>query len=147
MQQHQKQKIPAVEGLFSWPSDDPRLIVSRCKSCKTCYFPPVSTCVNPDCDDKGGVEQVHLSRRGKLWSYTTQHYCPPQPFPYKSKEEYAPFAIGIVEFPEGIRVAGMLTTTGSLEIGTEYEMIVDKLDEDEENEYLTWKFRPTKHGG
>lgn len=147
MQRHQKQKVPAVEGLFSWPSDDPRLIVSRCKSCKTCYFPAVSTCVNPECDDKEGVEQVHISRRGKLWSYTIQHYPPPQPFPYKSKQEFAPFAVGIIEFAEGIRVAGMLTTTENLGIGTEYEMIVDKLDEDEENEYLTWKFRPTKQGG
>ena len=147
MEQHQKQRVPAVEGLFTWPSAEPCLIGSRCRSCNTCYFPAISTCMNPECDDKENVEQVSLSRKGKLWSYTIQVYNPPPPFPQVPKEQFTPFAVGIVELPEGVRVIGMLTTTENLEIGMELELVAGKLYEDENNEYLTWKFKPTSQGG
>ena len=31
----------------------------------------------------------------------------------------------------------------SLEIGREMELVIDTLSEDEENEYLVWKWKPT----
>ena len=45
-----KEKKPMVEGLFTWPSDEPRLIASRCKKCGTVAFPKFPICNNPDCD-------------------------------------------------------------------------------------------------
>lgn len=141
-----KKQIPAVEGFFTWPSEQPTLIASHCVSCGNYSFPAFSTCINPACKDKR-VEQVHLSRRGKLWTYTIHYYEPPPPF--MSPQPFTPFGIGVVELPEGIKVLGMLTTIDPhvLQIGTEMELVVEPMNTDAEgNEYLTWKFAPIKGG-
>ena len=133
-----KEGIPAVKGLFTWPTDKPQLIASRCRNCGTYHFPKISTCSNPFCDDKENVEEVLLSTRGKLWSYTIHYFNPPPPAYMR-----APYAIGLVELPEGIKVLGMLTTIENLKVGMEVELVVDELYVDEKgNKYLTWKFKP-----
>lgn len=135
-----KKKVPIVEGLFTWPSDDPRLIASRCKKCGTLAFPKAPFCSNPDCEKvRENIEEILLSKRGKIWSWTVQRYPPPAPFKY---EPFNPFAIGMIDLPEGLRVYGIITTTENLRIGMEVEMVIGKLYEDEENEYITWMWKP-----
>ncbi len=141
-----KRKIPAVEGFFTWPSAQPALIASRCRSCGSYSFPAYSTCINPGCTEKQ-VEQITLSRKGKLWTYTVHYYQPPQPF--QAPEPFKPFGIGAVELPEGIKVLGMLTTIDPqfLKIGAEMELVIEKMNNDAEGvEYLTWKFAPVEGG-
>jgi enoyl-CoA hydratase len=135
----EKKQVPVEAGLFTWPSGEPRLIGSRCKSCGTHSFPKSYSCPNPDCDAKD-VEEVLLSRRGKLASYTIQRYSPPG---FKM-EPFRPFAIGLVELPEGINVLGMLTTIENLKTGMDLEMMVEGLYTEGENEVMTWKFRPVQ---
>ena len=138
--QSQKKKVPLVEGLFAWPSDDPRLIASRCKKCGAVAFPKAAFCTNPDCEKlRENVEEILLGKRGKVWTFTTQHYPAPAPFRY---EPVRPYGIAMVDLPEGIRVLGMLTTTENVRLESEVEMTVARLYEDEENEYITWMFRP-----
>jgi uncharacterized OB-fold protein len=140
-------RIPAVEGLFTWPSEAPALIASHCLGCGTHAFPYYSTCINPACRDKR-VEKTTLSRKGTLWTYTVHHYRPPPPF--VAPEPFVPFAIGVVELPEGLKVVGMLTTTdpASLRIGAPMELVIDTLNVDAAgNELLTWKFAPGKESG
>lgn len=137
-------QIPAVEGFFTWPSEQPALIASHCVSCGSYSFPAFSTCINPHCLDKK-VEQVTLSRKGKLWTYTIHHYQPPPPF--ISPEPFKPYGIGVVELPEGIKVLGMLTTIDpdALQVGADIELVVEALNTDAEGTaYLTWKFAPVK---
>ena len=137
-----EKQIPVVEGLFSWPSDKPQLIGTRCLSCGSYFFPKKVTCNNPDCKEKK-VEQVLLSRRGKLYSYTVQYYPPPPPFKYS--EPFTAYGIGLVELPEGIRIASMLTTgdVNEISIGMDVELVVEKQYEDDEgNEVVTYKFKP-----
>ena len=135
-----KNKVPLIEGLFTWPSDDPRIIAWRCKKCATVAFPKVAFCPNPDCEKvHENLERIELSKRAKLYNYTRQIYAPPPPF---KKEPFEPYGIGMVDFPEGLRVLGMITRTDRLEIGMEVETTVGKLYEDEENEYLTWMWDP-----
>lgn len=132
--------IPAITGLFTWPSEEPALIASRCTGCGTCCFPYVGTCVNPACTTRN-VEKTTLSRTGTLWSYTVHHYRPPPPF--TSPEPFEPFSIGVVELPEGLKVLGMLVVDDqkSLRIGAAVRLIVDSVGEDEAgNQLLTWKF-------
>ena len=140
----EKTFVPAVEGFLTWQSGKPYLIGGRCKSCKTYYFPRLAGCSNPNC--KGGeVEEVLLSRRGTLWTYTIQHYAPPLPF--RAPDPFVPYGIGLVELPEGIRVVGMLTDcdTDNLKIGMPMEMTAEKIYEDEHgNDVVTWKFRPAQ---
>jgi uncharacterized protein len=137
-----KNKVPLVEGLFSWPADKPRLIGSRCKVCGTMSFPKQPFCPNPDCKEKtyDNVEVVQLSNTGTIYTWTVQVYPPAPPF---KMEPFAPFPIGMIDLPEGLRVLAMLTTD-KVEFGQEVEMTTRKLFEDDKNEYITWAFQPIK---
>lgn len=91
-------------------------------------FPPVSTagastCPNPACaGDK--LEQVPLSRRGTLWSYTENRYTPPPPYP--APDPFEPFAVAAVELArEGLIVLGKVvdgTLAADLKVGMEMEL-------------------------
>ena len=97
---------PAVEGWFATdPAGVPHLIGSRCGECGTYVFPPrANYCPNPGCDG-AELEQVPLSRRGTLWSYTENRYAPPPPDP--APDPFAPFAVAAVELAdEGLIILG-----------------------------------------
>ena len=85
-----------------------------------------------------------LSRRGKLWSFTNNCYKPPAP--YVSKDPFEPFAIAAVELErEKMVVLGQVVPevgVGDLKAGMEMELVLDTLFEDDENEYMVWKWRP-----
>ncbi len=142
-QSREKKQIPVVEGVFTWPSAEPRFIASRCKKCGTVSFPKSPVCRNPQCADKAEVEETLLNRRGKLLSYTLICYPPPPPF--VAPQPFVPFPIGEAQFPEGVAIIGQMTGCKyeNLKIGMEVEMMVDKLFEDEQGrEVVGWKFRP-----
>ena len=89
------QQRPAIEGWFTWPpSKEPSLIGSRCKSCGDYFFPKRKTCCNPKCMSSD-LEEVPLSRRGKLWGYTINYYQPPPP--YVSPDPFVPYATAAME--------------------------------------------------
>ena len=139
-----RKQVAAFENLFTWSSDNPRLVATKCKSCGYCFFPKNFTCGNPNCKGKD-VEDILLSKRGKLWSWTTQYYKPPSPF--IAPDPYVPFAVGLVEFPEGVKVIGIMTgcndPDGELRIDMEVEVVAEKIFIDEDgNEVIGWKFKP-----
>ena len=84
-------ELPAVDGW--WSLDDsgvPNLIGAECPQCGTYVFPPrENNCPNPGCS-ADELEQVRLSRRGTLWSYTENRYQPPPPYP--QSDPFEPFA-------------------------------------------------------
>ncbi len=134
-------QIPVIEGLFTWSDDGANLIGTRCVSCGNYYFPKSISCRNPNCNEKK-IEEVPLSRRGKLYTYTIQYYEPPPPF---KMEPFSPYAIGLVELPEGVRIIGQLTGCEfeDIKMGMEVETVVEGLYRDEQgNEVVTWKFKP-----
>src|SRR5438034_3607912 len=70
-----------------------------------------------------GTAQIHelylqLSARGKLVTYTVVHVAPPQ------FKHMTPYAVGIVEMPEGVNVPSIIRTSRleSLKIGMELEV-------------------------
>jgi len=139
-----KRRVPAVDGWFKIDSEAPALIGSRCKTCGTFAFPRQTfSCANPTCDGDE-FEEVELSRRGKVWSYTDARYQPPPP--YVAADPYEPFAIAAVELPaEKMVVMGQVVPgvgVNDLSVGDEVELVVDTLYEDEDHEYLVWKWRP-----
>jgi len=137
-----KKKIPGAEGLFTMEAGEPRLIAGRCKSCGTYFFPSFYPVHRPDCKERQ-MEEVLLSRRGRLESYTIQHYPPPPPF--VPPDPFVPYGIGLVTLPEGVNVVGVLTGVAVEELKTnlDVELVVDKFYEDKDgNEVLTWMFRP-----
>ena len=109
-----QKQIPVMEGVFTWPAEEPRLIGSRCKSCGTYYFPKTFRCHDPACQGEE-VEEILLSPRGKLWSYTIEYY--PLPPPYKPPKEFKPCGVGEEEVPEGVRVAGVIVDCDAESLG------------------------------
>jgi uncharacterized protein len=129
---------PAIDGWFadSASSDvgGPYLIGAKCPQCGTYVFPPrENNCPNPECDGDQ-LDQVPLSRRGKLWSYTENRYAPPPPYP--SSDPFEPFAVAAVELPdEGLIVLGKVvdgTLAADLKVGQEMELTTMPLFVDEE---------------
>lgn len=138
---HTDELVPVAAGLFEGTGSAARLIGTRCTSCGTHYFPKTLSCRNPQCLEKA-TQDVLLSREGTLYSYTVQHYQPPALF---RMADWAPYAIGSVELPEGLRVMGILTgcEPASLTIGMAVELTVETLYRDEHGrEVQTYKFQP-----
>ena len=134
-------KLPIVEGLLSLSDSGPHLIGSKCPSCGAYFFPKGSYCPDLKCK-RTALEEVALSTRGKLYTYTVQYYLPPPP--YKFDGDFSPYAIGLIELPEGIRVLGQLAGCDpkEIQIGMEVELIAEKqFTDDQGNEYMMWKFR------
>ncbi|MFC2005632.1 Zn-ribbon domain-containing OB-fold protein [Chloroflexota bacterium] len=138
-------QIPAVEGWFTWPpSEEPCLIGSRCKSCGDYFFPKVMVCGNPKCQSSD-VEEVRLSRRGKLYTYTINYFSPPPP--YVPPDPFVPYATAVMELEkEKMKVEGQIVSgfdLGTLKIGMEMEVVLELLYKNpEENDVMVWKFRP-----
>jgi uncharacterized OB-fold protein len=144
-----KPEVPAVEGWFTVDPEQPQLLGSRCGACGSFFFPrELSSCRNPGCAG-GTLEQVPLSRRGKLWSFTSAGYQPPPPF-VPAREPFEPFAIAVVELEvERLAVLGMVpapTSCADLRVGMTMELVLDLLYEDETRRYLTWKWKPVVEG-
>ncbi len=71
-------QVPIAEGVFTWPSESPQLIGSRCTACGIVTFPTQDSC--PRCASTE-MEEHLLPRTGRLWAWTTQEFPPPSP-PY-----------------------------------------------------------------
>lgn len=137
-------RLPVAEGLFAETEDGPRLLGSRCAGCGTPYFPRSPVCHNPDCRDKR-IEDARFGPRGALWSYSVQHYPPPDPAKYD--DPFEPYALGLVDLDDGLRVLARIAADDpeTLEVGCNVELVVDRLYTDPEgNEVTTWKFRPVR---
>jgi len=135
-------QVPIGNNLFTESEGKPSLIVTHCKSCGDYIFPKSFTCHNPNCKDKQ-VEDVLLSRKGKITSYSVMNYPPPPPF--VPPENYQPIPCATVEFPEGINILGMMEGCDpkDVKIGMEVELIIGVLYKNKNNEeILAWKFRP-----
>jgi uncharacterized protein len=87
---------------------------------------------------------VPRSKRCRLWSYTTNHYQPPDP--YVSPDPFVPYTVAAVELAqERMVVLGQLAPgvdPAALELGMEMELVLDTLFEDEQAEHVVWKWRP-----
>ena len=136
-----KQK-PIAEGLFTVSDGKPSLIVTHCKSCGDYFFPKTFTCHNPKCKNKE-IEEVMLSRKGKVSTYSVMCYPPPPP--YVVPEKYVPIPVVAVAFPEGINIIGMMEgcEQKDLKIGMEVELITNVIYTNKNNEDIVcWKFKP-----
>ncbi len=138
-----KARVPVVEGWFTM-DDRPCLLGSRCRSCGARFFPKTAACRNPGCG-QGELEEVPLSRTGRVWSFTDNRYQPPPPF--VASDPFEPYAIAAVELSdERMVVLGQLVPgadVAELAVGSEMELALGTLYEDDEHEYVVWKWRPT----
>lgn len=138
-------KVARIPNLVDWSTGEVRLMSAKCNSCGTYFFPKEHYQHRPGCS-REGVEDTLLPGRGKLASYTVQHYpCPP---PFKTEQKITPYGIGLVEFEkENIQVTGIITETDlkSLELGMEMETTtLTMYINEEKQQVVTWAFRAVK---
>jgi len=144
-----KTRVPAVEGWFTFDPEneaEPHLIGSRGAESGSYFFPKaLAVSGNPDAPLEER-DEVQLGRRGKVWSYTTNHYQPPEP--YVAPDPFVPYSVVAVELPEEqIVVLGQLAEgvdPASISVGTEVELVLGTLYEDDEHEYVVWKWKPVE---
>jgi uncharacterized protein len=141
-----KTRVPAVEGWFTTGDDGnaPALIGARGATSGSYFFPTaVAVSGNPHAPGEERTPAL-LSRRGRVWSWTTNHYAPPEP--YMSPDPFVPYTVVAVELAdEQMVVLGALADgvdVSTLEIGAEVELELGRLYEDDEHEYTVWKWRP-----
>ena len=144
-----KTRVPAIDGWFAVDDDAPALLGTRCTDCGTFSFPRETFfCKNPACTSRS-FDEVRLSARGRIWSFTNNCYQPPPPY-VPTSDPFEPFAIAAVELvEEQLVVLGQLVPgveTSELKAGQEVELVIDTLYEDDEHEYLVWKWKPIAGG-
>ncbi|MFQ5888261.1 MAG: Zn-ribbon domain-containing OB-fold protein [Candidatus Hydrothermarchaeales archaeon] len=135
--------VAIKEGFFSkplYPLDKSCLMGTRCGDCGEVFLGEIIAC--EQCQSEN-LESIPLSRTGKLYSYTINWNRPPGD--YKGSEPFQPFAVGLVELPDGIRILSVLTDCDfdKLKVGMKLKLSMEELYEDEEgNTVITYKFRP-----
>jgi uncharacterized protein len=133
-------KIVVREHLFRTAAETgsgPRLVGSKCGACGEVVFPAMAFC--PNCG-AGGVTELLIGPRGKLYSYTVIYQ--PGPVGYKGP---VPYGVVKVEMPEGLRITGYATENNPAKFqpGMEMEIIIDKFFDDADgSEIIGFKFKP-----
>jgi uncharacterized OB-fold protein len=126
--------IPVREDLFD-DTDGGRLHANRCKACGRVYFPKAPFCF--DCLARE-LDEVILSRRGKLYSYAIGRMA--------STHLQPPYVVGLVDLPEGVRVFAPLELKEdrTYRIGMDMEVYIDDLWQEDERRVIGYKFRPVR---
>jgi uncharacterized OB-fold protein len=133
-----KARVPFREGLFEESDGKGTLIGARCRHCGQIIFPRREACLKCLGQD---LEPVHLSTKGKLYTYTVVHM--------PSEHFKPPYVVGWIELPEGIRIFSQIRgwQEHTLKIGMDMELNFEKLWEEEEKEVTGYVFRPSVNGG
>jgi uncharacterized OB-fold protein len=122
---------------FGMGPHGPMVVGAKCRSCGRVYFPKKTICV--ECWQKGNMDVVPLSRRGKLSLYTIATMS--------LLGLDTPYACGYVDLPEGVRLFGLLTDCEPFEeklaLDMEVEVVIEKMmTNDFGEEIYAYKFRP-----
>jgi uncharacterized OB-fold protein len=141
-------RTPVVTDWFTGNGDEFRLLGTRCSACASVFFPREDGhCRNPGCRG-GALEEVPLSRRGRVWSYTDSRYRPPSPYVSDPELPWEPYTLIAVELEsERIVVLGQAVpgvTVADLTVGMEVEIVPGVLGEDAETTWTTWHWRPAE---
>ena len=138
-----KTRVAAVEGWFTL-GDDPALLASRGAETGSYFFPKNLAFSRNPAAPAEELTEVELSRRGRVWSWTTNHYQPPAP--YVAADPFVPYTVVAVELvEERMVVLGPLVPSADpsmLTVGAEVELTLGTLFEDDDTEYVIWQWKP-----
>ncbi|MDR1874541.1 MAG: OB-fold domain-containing protein [Synergistaceae bacterium] len=134
--------VPVGEGLLTTPlspAENVRINGSRCSECGEVMLGSYKSCAN--CGGES-MQQIPLGKRGKVWTYTVIRHQPPGQY-RGPKDPFVPFAEGLVELPEGIRVVSALDCDlEKVHIGMEVELVVYELYQNEQGQpVMAFKFK------
>jgi uncharacterized OB-fold protein len=127
------EKAAFAPGLIDEEAEDCELLAGRCSSCGKLFFPKRAFCL--ECQDEE-LETVRISGAGTLYTYTIVNM--------PSANYAAPYAIGWVEFPEGLRVFGQIRGWDAerLRIGMKMRMVAGVLWKEKDREVVGYIFEP-----
>lgn len=118
------------------PDGSGNLLGSKCRSCGAHFFPVREACAGCLGQD---LETVRFSTEGTLYTYSVVRQSTPA--------FEVPYALGYVDFPEGVRIMGQLAGVDfdKITIGMPMTLALEPFGEDEEGNPLTgYRFRPTE---
>jgi hypothetical protein len=143
------ERTAAVDGWFTMDEAAPALLGARGRESGSYFWPTkIATSGNPAAPGEER-DPVELSRIGKLWSWTTNHYAPPEP--YVAPDPFVPYTVCAVELAhEQMVVLGQLATgadADQLEIGMEMELVLGPLYQEDAHEYVVWQWAPRSGAG
>lgn len=131
-------RVPCVPGLFT-EEGGVGLLGARCTCCNTPYFPRVTTCRNPSCDESR-IEPCTFGGEGRLWSYSVADFPPPPPHRYDTP--FVPYAIGVIDLDSGLRVVGqMVDPVEVMRVGARVRLVIEPLHHDDGKAFTSWKFK------
>lgn len=134
---------PIAERLFTWPSEAPALIGSRCADCSAITFPVANGC--PRCGS-ASLSDEELPRAGSVWAWTTQGFLPKAPYlGADDKDGFRPWVVASVELPGALRVEAPLVgiTPDDVEVGLPVELAIVPLAKDADGtEIMSFAFGP-----
>ncbi len=133
-------RVPIEAGFFRIPDDPtepPRLLGSRCKSCSEVFFPRRRVCARCFARE---TENVELGTRGTLYTYTYVHV----PLFNTRRADQGGYGVGQVDLPQGPRVMSVLSGgPDDFRIGMEMEVELETLRENKNGEQVViYRFRP-----
>lgn len=111
------------------------LIGSKCLQCNEVFFPIRVIC--PKCRRRGRLEDITLSGKGKIHSYSIIHT------PTDEFKVIAPYAVAIIELEEGTKITSQIVdcNNNDIEIGHEVELVFRKIREEGEDGVITYGYK------
>ena len=93
-----------------------KLMAGKCLKCGKIHLPPRPLCDNCFSRD---FEWVNVSGKGKLLTYTVIYIAPAQ------FQALTPYAVGIVQFENGLKIPGMIQIVKQEQIKIGMELTLD----------------------
>jgi len=118
------------------PDGSGNLLGSRCRSCDAHFFPVREACAGCLSDD---LETVRFSTEGTLYTYSVVRQSIPA--------FEVPYALGYVDFSEGVRIMGQISgcELDEIRIGMPMVLSLEPFGADEEgNPLIGYRFRPAE---
>jgi len=136
-----KKAVPIVPYLRlpGTAKEEAYLIGSRCNNCGETYLGRRVICIN--CYKADRIEEVALSRCGKLFTYTIVYQSAPW--------VQVPYIAAVIKLPEGPIVRASLIDCEPIDqvlgAGMAVVMVTEKVREDRDgNDVIAYKFRPVQ---
>jgi hydroxymethylglutaryl-CoA synthase len=112
-----------------------RLHATRCPKCNTVQFPLTAVCVQ--CQNRSGLEETRMLRRGTVFTFTKD---------YLYSAPVSPVVVGVIELEDGARFYCQLTDVDAetIGIGTKVQLTLRRLKDGGRMHHYYWKCRPVE---